>query len=133
MKKQRFGPYAGFLLLTAAAGGLGALIVNAGMPAYQMLEKPCFTPPDIVFPIAWSILYLLMAVGAARVWNTRARHRDRAIRLFCVQLAMNVLWNVWFFTLQWFQLDAPAGKLQVPYLLWGCFAAALNLGIALLN
>lgn len=155
MKKQHLGPYVAFLLLTAAVGGLGALVVNAGMPAYQALEKPCFTPPDAAFPIAWSILYLLMAVSAARVWNTRARHRDRAIRLFSVQLAMNFLWNVWFFTLHWFlfaflwllaliaviwlmirsfsRLDAPAGRLQIPYLLWCCFAAALNLGIALLN
>lgn len=155
MKKQRFGPYVAFLLVTAAAGGLGALAVNAGMPAYQALNKPFFTPPDFVFPIAWSILYLLMAVGAARVWNSHSRQRDHAIRIFCVQLAMNFLWNVWFFTLHWFwfaflwllaligavwsmihafsRIDVPAGRLQFPYLLWCCFAAALNLGIALLN
>lgn len=155
MKKQQCKPYVLFLLLTAAAGGAGALVVNCGMPAYQALKKPCFTPPDIVFPIAWSILYLLMAIGAARVWNTRSRLRDGAIRLFAVQLGMNFLWNVWFFALQWFlfaffwlsglifligwiirdfsRLDRTAGLLQIPYLLWCCFAAALNLGIFLLN
>jgi len=155
MKKQRIGPYIAFLLVTAAIGGLGALVVNAGMPAYQALEKPGFTPPDIVFPIAWSILYLLMAIGAARVWNTHSRQRDRAIKLFLLQLVMNFLWNVWFFTLHWFlfafvwllalivlivlmirdfsRIDVPAGRIQIPYLLWCCFAAALNLGVALLN
>ncbi len=155
MKKQRLWPYAAFLLLTAAAGGLGALVVNAGMPAYQALNKPFYTPPDVVFPIAWSILYVLMAVSAARVWNTHSRQREQAIRVFCVQLVMNVLWNVWFFALHWFwfaflwllaliaviwhmiqvfsSIDAPAGRLQFPYLLWTCFAAALNLGVALLN
>lgn len=155
MKKQQCKPYVLFLLLTAAVGGVGALVVNAGMPAYQVLKKPWFTPPDIVFPIAWSILYLLMAIGAARVWNTRSRLRGSAIRLFIVQLAMNFFWNVWFFGLQWFlvafvwllglifviflmirsfsRLDRPAGLLQIPYLLWCCFAAALNLGIFLLN
>lgn len=155
MKQQRLGPYAAFLLLTAAIGGLGALVVNAGMPAYHALNKPWFTPPDVVFPIVWSILYLLMAVGMARVWNTRSRQRDRALQLFLVQLAMNFMWNVWFFTLHWFVfgflwllalivvilmmirafsgVDAPAGRLQVPYVLWCCLAAALNLGVAILN
>lgn len=155
MKKQQCKPYILLLLLTAAAGGAGALVVNAGMPAYHELEKPCFTPPDMVFPIAWSILYLLMATGAGRVWNTRSRLRNAAIRLFAVQLGMNFFWNVWFFGLQWFllaffwllalillivwmirdfyRLDRTAGLLQIPYLLWCCFAAALNLGIALLN
>ena len=155
MKKQQCKPYVIFLLITAAVGGAGALVVNAGMPAYQTLEKPWFTPPDIVFPIAWSILYLLMAIGAARVWNTRSRLRTGAIRLFAVQLCMNFFWNVWFFGQQWFlfaflwllglifviflmtrsfsRLDRPAGLMQVPYLLWCCFAAALNLGIYLMN
>lgn len=155
MKKQPYKPYLVFLLVTAAVGGAGALVVNAGMPAYQALEKPWFTPPDFVFPIAWSILYLLMAIGAARVWNTRSRLRTGAVRLFVLQLGMNFLWNVWFFGLQqhWFafawllglicviflmfrsfsRLDTPAGLMQIPYLLWCCFAAALNLGVALLN
>ena len=96
-----------------------------------------------------------MAVSAARVWNTHSRQREQAIRVFCVLLAMNVLWNVWFFALHWFwfaflwllaliaviwhmiqvfsRIDVPAGRLQFPYLLWTCFAAALNLGVALLN
>ena len=143
MKKQRLWPYAAFLLLTAAAGGLGALVVNAGMPAYQALNKPFYTPPDFVFPIAWSILYVLMAVSAARVWNTHSRQREQAIRVFCVQLARNVwfafLWLlaliavIWHMIQVFSRIDAPAGRLQFPYLLWTCFAAALNLGVALLN
>lgn len=155
MKQQRIGSYTVFLLITAAVGGLSALIVQSGMPAYHSLQKPFFTPPDIVFPIVWSILYLLMAVGAARVWNTRSRLRKRAIDWFALQLALNFLWNVWFFNQQLFLLafvwllalifviilmirafrrvDRAAALMQIPYLLWCCFAAVLNLGIFLLN
>lgn len=155
MKRQRIGSYAAFLLVTAAVAGLSALVVQHGMPAYQALQKPCFTPPDIVFPIVWSILYLLMAVGAARVWNTHSHLRKRALDWFALQLSLNFLWNIWFFNRQWFLLafvwllvlifvivlmiqafrrvDRTAALMQVPYLLWCCLAAALNLGIFLLN
>lgn len=155
MKKQQYKPYLIFLVAVCAVGGLGALAVKAGMPAYHALEKPWFTPPDFVFPIAWSILYVLMAIGAARVWNSHSRLRVGAVRLFALQLGMNGLWNLWFFALQWHwfaffwllallaaifamirafsQVDRTAARLQLPYLLWTCFAAALNLGVALLN
>lgn len=155
MKQKRIGSYAVFLLITAAVGGLSALVVQSGMPAYHTLQKPFFTPPDIVFPIVWSILYLLMAVGAARVWNTHSRLRKRAMDWFALQLALNFLWNVWFFNQQLFLLsfvwllalifvlilmirafrrvDRTAALMQIPYLLWCCFAAVLNLGIFLLN
>lgn len=155
MKQKRIGSYAVFLLITAAVGGLSALVVQSGMPAYHTLQKPFFTPPDIVFPIVWSILYLLMAVGVAQVWNTHSRLRKRAIDWFALQLALNFLWNVWFFNQQLFLLsfvwllalifvlilmirafrrvDRTAALMQIPYLLWCCFAAVLNLGIFLLN
>lgn len=155
MKQKRIGSYAVFLLITAAVGGLSALVVQSGMPTYHTLQKPFFTPPDIVFPIVWSILYLLMAVGAARVWNTHSRLRKRAMDWFALQLALNFLWNVWFFNQQLFLLsfvwllalifvlilmirafrrvDRTAALMQIPYLLWCCFAAVLNLGIFLLN
>lgn len=131
------------------------MVVQSGMPAYHTLQKPFFTPPDIVFPIVWSILYLLMAVGVAQVWNTHSRLRKRAIDWFALQLALNFLWNVWFFNQQLFLLsfvwllalifvlilmirafrrvDRTAALMQIPYLLWCCFAAVLNLGIFLLN
>lgn len=155
MKQKRIGSYAVFLLITAAVGGLSALVVQSGMPAYHTLQKPFFTPPDILFPIVWSILYLLMAVGAARVWNTHSRLRKRAMDWFALQLALNFLWNVWFFNQQLFLLsfvwllalifvlilmirafrrvDRTAALMQILYLLWCCFATVLNLGIFLLN
>ena len=68
MKGKTFGTYLIFLLIPLAVGGLGALVTSAGMPAYEQLNKPFFTPPSLLFPIVWGILYVLMGIGGARVW-----------------------------------------------------------------
>lgn len=155
MKKHKLLPYIVFILLSLAVGGAGALAVMRGLPAYMALEKPPLTPPAIVFPIVWSVLYVLMGVGAARVWLSRSRFRSRALAAYGFQLVLNVLWVVWFFGLgarllafwwllalqgavvlmiwTFFRVDRPAGLLQLPYLLWCVFAAYLNLGVWLLN
>lgn len=148
-------PYVVFILLTLAVGGLSSLAVAAGMPVYAQLVKPPLTPPSLLFPIAWTLLYILMAVGAAQVWNSASGRRQDALTLYFVQLALNALWSVWFFALQarlfaffWLlaliaaivrmirsfsQINRIAGRLQIPYLLWCSFAAYLNFGVWLLN
>ena len=155
MKSKKWLPYILFLLITLAVGGLSAIFVMKGMPAYEELAKPPLTPPSILFPIAWSILYVLMGLGAARVWIASPRDRRNAITIYGVQLIINFLWSLWFFTLQlrlfaffwlllmiaaiilmiraFYKLDRPAAWLQIPYLLWSVFAAYLNFGVWLLN
>ena len=155
LKWKTYLPELVFILITLAAGGLSAIAVMKGMPFYEQLAKPPLTPPSAVFPIVWSILYLLMGIGAARVWKAHAPRRGTAIAVFGVQLVMNALWSVWFFALQallfafvWLialilaialmirvfsGIDRPAAWMQVPYLLWCCFAAYLNFGIWILN
>lgn len=144
-----------FIGLSLFIGFIGSLLTKAGMPAYALIRKPWFTPPSAVFPIVWTILFVLMGYGMARVWKARTGNLPAALALFAVQLLMNLFWNLWFFTLQWYLLsfvwlvgliaavstmigafhtaDPPAAKLQIPYLVWLCFAAVLNLSIYLLN
>lgn len=155
MYMKKFLPYAVFLLLTFAVGGLSSLAVTRGLPVYEQLVKPPLTPPSLVFPIVWSILYFLMAVGAARVWRTHSPARGKAMARYAVQLVLNFGWSIWFFGLHahffafvwllaliaaigwmmqaFYPIDRAASWMQVPYLLWCLFAAYLNFGIWILN
>ena len=153
--KKNAGTYARFILLSLAVGGAASVVTMKGMPLYDQMAKPWFAPPDLVFPVVWTLLYVLMGIGMARVWLTKLPVRKGALVVFLIQLAVNFLWTVWFFGLhkyllaflwlvllvfvvaemsRWFSLaDKVAGRLQIPYLLWGLFATALNLAVWLLN
>ena len=154
--KSRLKVYGIFILITAAVGGLSALLTNMGMESYRQAVKPPLTPPEIVFPIVWSVLFLLMAVSAARVWMTdNSRLRNHAVIVYAIQLFFNFFWSVLFFNLQayglaflwiiglwlmillmiirFYRIDKPAGLLQIPYLLWVTFAACLSYAVWMLN
>ena len=155
MKKNRWQPYVGFIILSEAVGLLAGVLTRNAMPAYDALLNPSLTPPDLAFPIAWGVLYLLMGIGAARIYQTDAPGRKKAIAVFGVQLAVNFAWSLIFFNLQAFgfaffwlllllalilwmialfwKLDRPAALLQIPYLLWVSFAGYLNYAIWHLN
>ena len=155
MTLKKYKPYLKSIILPLAVGGLSAIFTMKGIPYYQMQEKPFFTPPDIVFPIVWTILYVLMGISAARVKQSNDPKKAKALKTYHLQLAVNFFWSVLFFGLhQYFlaflwlllliilvakmikkfaQIDLTAAKLQIPYLLWCCFAAALNFGVWWLN
>ena len=157
MKKRTWPTYLLWILLTEAVGFLASLLTKDGVAAYKaVITKPPLTPPAVVFPIVWGILYLLMGVGAARVWLTGpSAQRSRAMGLFALQLAVNFVWSLVFFNLQAFglafvlllallaliflmlrdfwPLDPLADKLQLPYLVWVTFAGYLTLGVWYLN
>ena len=155
MKWKKYVPYALSILLALLVGFLGSLATQRGLPAYEQLVKPQLTPPAAVFPVAWTILYLLMGFGAAMIWRAESPLRRPALIVYAVQLLMNGLWSFFFFGLGlycfsfawlaalWFlvlnmidlfrRIDSTAGNLQVPYLLWLTFAGYLNLGICILN
>ncbi|WP_348766190.1 TspO/MBR family protein [uncultured Salinisphaera sp.] len=120
---------------------------------YEQLNQPAGTPPDIAFPIAWTLLYIGMAVAAWRVW--RAAGIGRALALFAAQLLLNALWMPVAFgahALGWalivivalwlvlaatlaafWRIDRLAGALLVPYLAWVSYAVYLNAGLLVLN
>ncbi len=157
MKKHTWKVYAAWILLTEAVGGLSGWLTRDGAKAYgETIIQPALSPPAIVFPIVWGILFVLMGVGGARIYlSAQSIERSRSLRLFFVQLGFNFFWSILFFNLQQFGLsliwlivlwalilwmivsfnavDKPAARLQIPYLLWVSFAAYLNLGVWLLN
>ena len=154
--KIKWKPLLICLAIALAAGGLGALL-SGGMDTYPSLNQPPLSPPGWVFPIVWSILYLLMGYASYRVYMSEAQRADKrkALTFYGIQLALNFLWPRIFFGLQWYwaafvwllilwvciyltmyqfgQIDDTAENLLIPYLLWVTFAGYLNLGVALLN
>ena len=157
MKKRRVGIYLFWILATEAVGILAALLTKDGMALYKALtSKPPLSPPSVVFPIVWAILYALMGIGMARVvLSARSDERSDAIQVYLIQLAVNFAWSIFFFRLRsyggallvlvlllalivWMilrfrRVERPAALLQIPYVLWVAFAAYLNAGVWLLN
>lgn len=157
MKQHTWKIYVFWILLSLAVGGLSAWLTREGTEIFNATaSQPPLSPPSVVFPIVWSILYVLMGIGAARVSMTiLSQARSWGLNLFITQLTVNFFWSLIFFNLQafgfaflWLLLlwilvlwmiltfrksDPLAAKLQIPYLLWLTFAAYLNLGIWYLN
>ena len=154
--KQRMKiSYVLWALLPLAVGGLSALLSMDGMKENALLPQPALQPPPWVFMLAWTILYLLMGVGAGLVWNAPPRGYKDALIPFFAQLFLNFLWSPLFFawklrlaaffvllgmlalsvwmTVAFRRVRKAAGNLQIPYLLWLCFAAYLNFASYLLN
>ena len=125
------------------------------MDIYSKIVSPSLSPPAVVFPIVWTVLYALMGISLYLIWNSSDRHKNTAIILFFVQLFLNFIWSPIFFNNQWFlvsfivlvflwvatllmiitfyNISKFAGLLQIPYLIWLTFAAYLNFAIYLLN
>lgn len=140
-----------------AVGGLSALITRGSMDSYSQINNPPLAPPAWVFPVVWSILYLLMGVSLYLVWNSKAsdKEKNKAITFWGTQLAFNFIWSpiffisknyllafivlliIWTFTLlmiiSFYKISKPAAYLQIPYLIWLTFAGYLNLGVYILN
>ncbi|WPN44822.1 MULTISPECIES: tryptophan-rich sensory protein TspO [unclassified Pseudomonas] len=136
-----------FLLACAAAASTG-LIFKPG-PWYESLVKPGFTPPKWAFPVAWSIIYLLLAWAGYRL--TLLPGSQAVLALWAAQIALNTLWTPVFFGAQrifagmlilsmlWLvvaamvvmalKIDVITGLILFPYLVWLCVAAALNFSI----
>lgn len=156
MNKSKIKPYAVSILLTLAVGGLSGFLTSMGMDSFDALTKPPLTPSSFLFPIVWTVLFILMGVGAARIFMTEpTAARNRALIVYVVQLAVNFFWSIIFFNLQayafaffWLillwvliltmiylfcKIDKPAALLQIPYAIWVTFAGYLNLMIWLMN
>lgn len=143
-----------FLLLISAVAATGAAFQPGDW--YAGLEKPAWTPPNAVFPIAWGILYVLIAIAGARAWIGASRAQRRLpFLIYGLQLGANAAWTWLFFGLHlmlwgladilillglilanivlFWRIDRLAGGLLIPYGLWVLYAATLNGGIIFLN
>lgn len=157
MRKHNWKTYAFWIGLTEAVGGLSGWLTREGSQYFnEHVTQPPLSPPGIVFPIVWGILYALLGIGATRVWLAPpSADRQRGLNLYIAQLVLNFFWSLIFFnaqaygfaffwllallalviwmTLTFRKVDPLAAKLQIPYLLWLIFAAYLNLGVWYLN
>lgn len=144
-----------------AIGGISALLTKNSMQQYQQLPHPPLSPPSQIFPIVWSILFLLMGISSWLIWETNRSQdissspKDSGLNIYVFQLIVNFLWPIFFFRAGWFgfsflwlllllflvilmilrfsSVSKTAALLQIPYLLWLLFAGYLNLSIFLMN
>ena len=124
MKKPSWKTYALWIVGVEAVGALSGFLTRDGAESYsETIRQPPLSPPAIVFPIVWGILFLLMGVSAARIyWAPASPDRTRALRML-------ILWMIFTFR----KVDRLAAWLQIPYVLWVTFAAYLNFGVWILN
>lgn len=138
------------ILIPVVIGGIVGFIINPYID-YNSLVQPPLSPPSIVFPIVWTILYVLMGISYYLLKNPSKKEKI----IYFVQLGVNALWSVFFFigkfylfSFIWIVLldvlvifmtgifyhnNKASAYLQIPYLIWILFATYLNLGIYILN
>lgn len=155
MKKIDFKKLLFYIFITILIGALPSVFVFKGMQEYKLLNKPPLSPPSIVFPIAWSLLYILMGISIYRVMKTNNERKSEAKLIYFIQLVINALWTPIFFgfkeyflaflwiimlillvitmIITFFKIDKVSSYLNIPYLLWLLFASYLNFGIFVLN
>ena len=145
------------LVIPLAVGGIAALLTGGGMDTFETLNQPPLSPPGWLFPVVWTILYILMGIASYLVLTSGKSQESirRTLVLYGIQLAINFLWPIFFFslsaylfafiwlvalwllilatTVSFYHISDIAGYLMIPYLIWVTFAGYLNLGIHLLN
>ena len=143
------------IIIPLAVGGLSALITMNQMDLFETVAKPPLAPPRWLFPVAWTILYILMGIASYLLYIADTQEGREALVLYGVQLFFNFFWSIIFFNLEayWFALiwlfimwiiilllliksrkvDERAFWLLLPYFIWTTFAFYLNFGIAVIN
>lgn len=143
--------------MSIGTGLLAAVLTEGGMNTYMTFVKPPLSPPGWVFPIVWTILYILMGISAYLILEADApeEKKEKALSIYGFQLLFNFMWSIVFFNFSnyllaliilvilWLliiamiknfrEINPTAGNLQIPYLIWVTFAGYLNLAIYLLN
>lgn len=155
---QKIKTYGISIIIPLALGGLSAFLTRNSMDIYSEINRPLLSPPSWLFPVAWSILYVLMGISAAMIYekkNANMTDRKTAFLLYGINLAVNFFWSIIFFNLQaflgafiwlllllfvilkmttaFYNIDRKAAYLQIPYILWCCFATYLSASIWLIN
>lgn len=142
------------ILIPLAVGSMSALF-SGNMSSYSILDKPAFSPPGFIFPIVWTILYILMGISSYIVYSSNNPNKPKALLIYGIQLFFNFCWSIIFFGLdlylfafiwlialifiiiimirQFYIVSPLAAYLQIPYLIWCIFAAYLNFSIFILN
>ncbi len=155
MKKINFKILAVCILIPLIFGTVSAILTSSAMDRFEEIAKPPLSPPGFLFPIVWTLLYILMGISSYLVFVSTSKYRKEALTLYALQLIFNFVWPVIFFNfekylfafiwliallvlvilmiLKFYKIDKKAAYLQIPYILWLLFAGYLNLGVYLLN
>lgn len=145
------------IAISLLVGGISALLSRNSMETFQQLNKPPLSPPGFLFPIVWTVLYILMGIASYLIVtaNENKQQIKAALILYGLQLFVNFWWSIFFFNFEWYffsfiwllllwlliyftiqvfyPISKTAGYLMIPYLLWVTFAGYLNFFIFLLN
>ena len=146
------------IIIPLAIGGFSAFLTRDNMNIYEEIKTPSLSPPGFLFPVVWTILYVLMGVSSAFIWLNRSEDKDtvdKGLLYYAVSLFFNFVWSLIFFNFRaylfafvWllallaliiatvvsYKKVCPiAAYLQIPYVLWVAFAGYLNFGIYILN
>lgn len=142
------------IAISLGTGLLSALLTLGNFKAYSALLQPPM-PPEWLFPVVWTILYILMGVSVYLVYESDAEEKYIGLAIYILQLIFNFLWSIIFFnignllfafvwlvflwvlvlamTISFYRVNKTAGLLQIPYLLWVTFAGYLNIALYILN
>lgn len=145
------------IALPVLVGVVSGLLTRNAMQDFEVLNQPPLSPPAWLFPVVWTILYVLMGISAYLIKTSDADEQEKsdALTLYYYQLLVNFLWPVFFFNFGWYlfafvwllllwvlvilmirsfdKINKTAAYLNLPYLLWLTFAAYLNFAIWWLN
>lgn len=146
------------IAIPLALGGLSAFLTRGNMQIYSEVQTPPLSPPAILFPVVWTLLYILMGVSSAIIWANRKKDLNTAqtaLAVYAWSLAFNFVWSILFFNFRLFgfsllwlivlwllivwtillyrKISPLAAYLQIPYAVWVAFAGYLNVGIWWMN
>ncbi|MGL6199796.1 MAG: TspO/MBR family protein [Lachnospiraceae bacterium] len=155
MKKKEWITLVIFILIIEAIGYLSSMLSGDISAAYNLLIKPPFSPPGIVFGIVWPILYALLGAAGYLIYRENSEESSQVFMWYLIQLLLNFSWSIIFFRFQAYwvallvlilmdiitayiimksrKINKYASLLMIPYLIWILYATYLNLGFALLN
>lgn len=150
------------IAIPLAIGMLSSFITKDAMMSFNAMKKPPLAPPGILFPIVWTILYILMGISSYIIYAYDAQNdtsslnlKNKCLLLYAIQLIFNFFWSIIFFKFKLYifafawliilwilvfklmkeskKISKVASYLLIPYLVWMAFAAYLNIGIIILN
>lgn len=143
------------VLLPVAVGTVAAYLTRNAQVSFSMMNQPPLSPPAWLFPVVWTILYVLMGIASYIIWRSDNKDARNALQVYLIQLGFNFCWPIIFFNfkcylfaffwlvalwvlilitiIKFYRIDKIASYLMIPYILWVSFAGYLNIGVYFLN
>lgn len=152
---KKYVPYIISVAISLGVGGISAFLSKDNMSIYSAVNRPALSPPSWLFPIVWTVLFVLMGIAAAIIWCSNGKELDSALIFYGFQLVFNFCWPLIFFNfrafgiaffwllvllvligitaIKFYKINKTAGWMMLPYFAWVSFAGYLNYMIWQLN